>query len=100
VTEREFQKAVTDSLSVFGWRWTHFRPARTERGWRTPLSGARGYPDVTAVRADGVLFLELKAEQGRLTKEQSAWLAALGSAGGEVHVWRPSDWDFIEETLR
>jgi hypothetical protein len=100
VTEREFQTAVTDALSVFGWRWTHFRPATTAKGWRTPISGAKGFPDVVAVRDGRVLFLELKTEAGRLTHDQRQWLAELELTGGEAHCWRPSDWPAIEETLR
>jgi VRR-NUC domain len=100
MTEAQFQKAVTDALSVLGWRWCHFRPARTARGWRTPLSGDAGFPDIVAVRDKRVLFLELKAERGRLSGEQAGWLAELGYAGESVHCWRPSDWDVIEETLR
>ena len=50
MTEAQFQNAVTEALTVFGWRWIHFRPARSEKGWRTPLSGAPGFPDLCAVR--------------------------------------------------
>jgi hypothetical protein len=99
-TEREFERAVLEALRLFGWRFTHFRPAMTEEGWRTPLSGDAGFPDVVAVRGDRVLFVELKAETGSLRDEQAAWLAALGFAGADVHCWRPSDWPTIEETLR
>jgi hypothetical protein len=35
-----------------------------------------------------------------LSEDQAAWLLALGLAGAEVHVWRPSDWPEIEELLR
>jgi hypothetical protein len=100
MTEADFQRTVTDTLRLFGWRWTHFRPARTDRGWRTPLSGDAGFPDVVAVRGDRVLWAELKAEKGRLSDEQAKWLAALGMAGQSVHCWRPSDWPTIEELLR
>jgi Holliday junction resolvase len=100
VTEREFERAVLEALRTFGWRFTHFRPARTERGWRTPLSGDAGFPDLVAVRGERVLFVELKAEKGRLRDEQAEWLSALGRAGQAVHCWRPSDWPAIEETLR
>ena len=101
MTESQFQKTVTDALSVCGWRWTHFRPGRTVRGgWRTPLSGSSGYPDITAVRGDRILWLELKTEAGRLTQEQANWCAAIGTAGGSVHVVRPSDWPMLEELIR
>jgi hypothetical protein len=99
-SEKDFQKAVTDALNALGWRWYHSRPAHTSKGWRTALSGDAGYPDITAVRRDRILFIELKAEKGRLSEEQGAWLADLGAAGAEVFCWRPSDWPAIEETLR
>jgi len=100
VTEADFQKTVTDTLRLFGWRYCHFRPARTARGWRTAVSGEVGFPDLCAVRGARVEFIELKAEKGRLSQEQATWLAALGQAGQSVHCWRPSDWDVIEEVLR
>jgi hypothetical protein len=100
VSEKDFQKAVADALNALGWRWYHSRPAQTSKGWRTALSGDAGYPDITAVRRDRILFIELKAEQGRLSEEQGAWLADLGAAGAEAFCWRPSDWSAIEEALR
>jgi VRR-NUC domain len=100
VTERDWQKTVTDALSALGWTWTHFRPAKTAKGWRTPLSGHKGFPDVVAVRGERVLFLELKAERGRLSSEQAHWCAALGLAGQSVHVVRPSDFDWLVEVIR
>jgi hypothetical protein len=100
VLEKDFQKAVTDALNALGWRWHHSRPARTSKGWRTALSGDAGYPDITAVRRDRILFIELKAEKGRLSEEQGVWLADLGAAGAETHCWRPSDWPAIKEALR
>jgi hypothetical protein len=100
ISEEDFQKAVTDTLTAFGWRWCHFRPGRTQSGWKTALSGEKGFPDIVAVRRDRVLFIELKTEKGRLSEEQERWLSALGLAGAAVHCWRPSDWPAIEETLR
>jgi len=100
VLEKDFQKAVTDALNALGWRWHHSRPARTSKGWRTALSGDAGYPDITAVRRDRILFIELNAEKGRLSEEQGVWLADLGAAGAETHCWRPSDWPAIKEALR
>jgi hypothetical protein len=100
MTESEFQRTVCEALRVLGWRFCHFRPGRTSRGWRTPITGDAGYPDITAVRGDRVLWIELKGEKGRLSEEQGRWLAALGLAGQDVHCWRPSDWPVIEETLR
>lgn len=46
------------------------------------------------------LFIELKAEGGRLSGPQREWLADLGRAGQDVRVWRPDDWPEIEAVLR
>jgi hypothetical protein len=51
VTERDWQRQVTDAAELYGWQWAHFRPARTERGWRTPVSGplGAGFPQVLEI---------------------------------------------------
>lgn len=99
-TEAEFQRAVCEALTILNWRWCHFRPARSKRGWRTAISGHAGFPDLVAVRRDRVLFVELKSERGRLSEAQVEWLEKLTAAGFEAAVWRPSDWPAIEEVLR
>jgi hypothetical protein len=100
VTEREFQGAVCEALSLLGWRWCHFRPAHTQRGWRTALSGSPGFPDLVAVPADRVLFIELRSERGRSNEAQVEWLERLAAAGFEAAVWRLSDWPAIAEALQ
>lgn len=98
VTEANFQDAVIDLAHRYGWRVAHFRKVRVQRKngsvyYETPVAAdGKGWPDLVLVR-DRVVFVELKAERGRLEVEQVAWLAALGHAGAETYVWRPSDWD-------
>jgi hypothetical protein len=60
-----------------------------------------GYPDLTLAKAGGPLLLcELKTDTGTLTAAQADWLALLRQVqGGEVYVWRPTDWPQIEERL-
>lgn len=83
-------------------RTAHFRPAKTERGWRTAVSGdGKGFPDLIIV-GSRLIARELKAEQGRLLPEQVAWRSALFGAGVDATEWRPSDWRSgrIERELR
>jgi hypothetical protein len=63
ISERDWQRQVTDAAELFGWTWVHFRPARTEHGWRTPVSGplGKGWPDLTLIR-ERVVYVELKAQ--------------------------------------
>lgn len=109
LSENAFLTQVTELAELMGWRWAHFRPARTAHGWRTPASGplGKGWPDLVLVRdRDGrMIFAELKAEAGRIADEQSAVLDYLrrvsrlhGWLG--VYVWRPSDFDSIVDVLR
>lgn len=73
-------------------RSAHFRPARTDQGWRTPVSGdGKGWPDLVLVGPRGVLFRELKAARGRVSRDQAEWMLALARAGEDVGVWRPYD---------
>lgn len=112
MTERELQDAVIECAQLLGWRVAHFRPARVMRGgretWETPIAAdGKGYPDLTLVhrRHRRLLFVELKAENGRLSDEQSRWLEDLLLCAGDkvdVHVWWLGDWmsGEIERTLR
>lgn len=94
-TEADFQTLVVDYARLQGWLVHHTRPARTGKGWRTPIQGDVGFPDLVLARAGRVVFAELKSEKGRLSAGQSAWLKAVDGL-----VWRPSDWQTIKEILR
>lgn len=104
VTEQQFEDWIIDLAKLFKWRVHHTRPARTNKGWRTPIKGDAGFPDLVLARGGRIIIAELKSEQGRMTKEQEDWLRALGCCDEtnpiEAYVWRPKDRREIEETLR
>lgn len=104
ISERDFQKLVTDLAEILGYEWAHFRPAQTARGWRTPVSGplGQGFPDLVLIRRRDQRFLiaELKAEGAKPTKQQWGVLGAFEAAGISTYVWRPSDLERIQEVLR
>lgn len=97
MTEDDFKSRVIDYAKLRGWKVTHFRPARTAKGWRTPLEGDKGCPDLVLARDGRVLLVELKSASGRLTSEQRDWLMHIGAAG---RLWRPDDWSTIEKELK
>lgn len=100
-TEVQFQQAVIEAAQLHGWTVAHFRPARTQQGWRTPVQAdGKGFPDLVLVATGRVVFAELKSDRGRLTDDQKIWWERLRTAGAEVYVWRPRDWPHIEKTLR
>src|SRR3990167_3692834 len=102
VTEAEFALQVEQLFNLFHWHWAHFRPARTEQGWRTPVAGmGKGFPDYIAIRGNRLLVIEIKSEKGEPTLEQEEWLDKfLGGGNTFVYLWRPSDYESIVEELR
>lgn len=126
ISETAFASQVEDLLKLFGWRWTHFRPAWSSKGYRTPIKGHKGFPDYCAVRPPRLIFAELKDQYSKPTPEQEAWLEDLRESirmitlepihkgtpkaiiegreklipSLEVYLWRPSDFEEVKEVLR
>lgn len=95
MTEAALQKAVIDTARLLGWKVAHFHDSRRQvrPGVFVGDRDAAGFPDLVLVRGGRLLFVELKAEKGRLSPEQDAWIAALqDSRRCGVAVFRPSDW--------
>lgn len=91
MTERQLQDAVLDLAKMLGWHVVHFRPAQTQRGWRTPVEAdGAGFPDLLLVR-ERLLCAELKVGANKLSTGQLRWQVWLERAGVECVVWRPPD---------
>ena len=104
--EAELQSGIIDLAHALGWIVAHFRPALTDKGWRTPVEAdGAGFPDLVLVR-DRIIFAECKVGGRALRPEQSRWLAALRNAspatGVEVYTWTDGDWKagVIEDRLQ
>jgi hypothetical protein len=97
VTETEFAQGVMELAQYRGWRVVHFRPARTEKGWRTAMTGDRGFVDLVLARKGVVLHVELKTTTGRYGVGQPEWAEALGDT---YRLWRPGDMETIKQELR
>jgi hypothetical protein len=92
LSESAWQQRVVDLAQLRGWRTFH--PYDSRRS-------AAGWPDLALVRRGRLVLAELKAEAGRVSAEQRAWLTDLGACPGvEVHLWRPSDWPAVQQVLR
>ena len=79
---------------IYHWLVAHFRPAKTAKGWRTPVSAdGRGFPDLVMVhhRWNRMLCAELKGTGGRTTIAQETWLMSMPS-WCETYVWTPKEW--------
>jgi hypothetical protein len=102
MAEAQLMDNVIELGHLFGFRIAHFRPARTAHGWRTAVAAdGAGWPDLTMVRGDRLIFAELKSHRGSLSVDQTVWLNVLEPVA-ETYLWRPADWldGSIEAVLR
>lgn len=96
--EKEFTRSVIDLAQWRKWRVAHFRPARTQEGWRTAVQGdGKGFLDLVLAR-ERLVVAELKMPWGTVSDEQEEWLKVL-SACVETYLWYPKDWAQIERVL-
>lgn len=93
MSEAQLQTCVIDLARCYHWRVAHFRAARTDKGYRTPVSAdGAGFPDLLMLRNGRLLVAELKSETGKVAKRQEEWLEAFYWADAETVTWRPADW--------
>ena len=90
---RKFEEQVIEFATSQGWLVHHVRPCRTAKGWRTPVSGHPGFPDLVLARDGLLLAVELKTGKARLSGEQRTWHDELTRTCAVVRTWRPEDWD-------
>lgn len=91
LTERQFTSLLVDVARIAGWRRYHTFDSRRSN---------HGFPDWVLVKGSRLLFVELKSEIRKVRPDQAEWLDALRQVPVvEVHLWRPSDWPTIVETL-
>lgn len=92
ISEKNFQELIVSLARNSGWLVFHTYDSRR---------CAPGFPDLVMVRGKHLIFAELKSQKGRLTAEQKQWLDRLwlSAEGLEVYLWRPSNWDDIEEVI-
>jgi hypothetical protein len=102
ITEATWQVNIITRAHLNGWRIHHPPKAgvRSDGSVRTTRHTTPGYPDLTLVRGDRLVFIEVKRETGKATPEQLAWLDLLHAAGAEVHLWKPSDLPTVMEVLK
>jgi hypothetical protein len=93
-TERECEDTIIEAAMTFGWRVHAERPARSAKGWRTPIQGHAGFPDLVLVRGSLLWFVELKRKPNKIEHAQQEWIIALGATGALVSiVWVPEGLD-------
>lgn len=98
--EAILQSKVITLAKMNGFRVQHSRPVQQANGrWLTAISGDAGFPDLVLAHRDrGVLFIELKADKGKLTPGQAMWAHELAP---HVEYWlvRNADLDKLAKRL-
>jgi hypothetical protein len=85
-------QAILDLAKLYGWLGYH--------PWIS-VHSEPGFPDLTFVRGNRLLFIECKSSRGKVTDAQLRWLEALSEAGAECMVIRPAgSLDEVEAVLR
>lgn len=90
IREKDFQQMIVDYAQLRGWLVYHPYDSR---------HSAAGYPDLTLVRGDRLIFAEIKTAMGKVSNEQIEWKTGLEMAGQMHYLWRPDDWQEIVEVL-
>jgi hypothetical protein len=90
MSESDWQRRVTDYCDWLGLKWYHQPDSRMSN---------KGWPDLVIGGPRKAIFVELKTEKGRVTREQQDWINTLKHSGATVFVWRPSDWPEVQRVL-
>jgi hypothetical protein len=90
MSEADWQLRITDLCDLLDLKWHHETDSRKSKS---------GFPDLVICGPRGVIFAELKSEQGKVTKAQQEWVDALRASGATAYVWRPSGWPMVYYTL-
>lgn len=92
MSESAFQDKILDLCKWHRLKVFHVYDSRKSAG--------PGFPDLVIVGKSGTLFAELKSTTGKVSTLQTEWIEALQVSGERVHVWRPEDWDEVQQVLK
>lgn len=103
----DWEQEIIKKAKAEGYLVHHVRPAKTAKGWRSPISGDKGFPDICLahpMRPD-IIFAETKTGDAKLTNEQDEWRGAILYARADArnvlsyYVWHPRDREAIYRRL-
>jgi hypothetical protein len=83
----------------FGWKYYH-PPDNIPNRAGNRQTVIAGFPDLTLVRDERLVFVELKRNKARATVPQIKWLEALSATGAETYVWKPKDLSEVTTILK
>lgn len=103
VTELDYEQTILDMAKIAGWRRHGERPALSKKGYRTPIKGEAGWPDLILAKGRQMIAAELKVirPDNKPTLDQIAWLERLDAIPGvtALVLWLPDEMDRFNAAL-
>ena len=100
VTESDLMESIMQYAELKGWAYMHAYDSRRVKCYHPDMPEAKGgFPDLMLIRDNRLLFVEVKAEWGRLTVRQERWADSIRKAQIECAIVRPSNWDEFRKVL-
>lgn len=95
------EQTILEAAKLAGWRRHGERPAMSKKGYRTPIKGEPGWPDLILVKNGWMIAAELKRHPNAPDAEQIEWLRVLSHVPGVLAllVWVPEDMDAFNAAL-
>ena len=84
--EEDCVDTIAEAAQVLGFLVHHSRPARTAKGWRTPIQGNAGFVDLVIVGHGKSWFIEAKRRPLKPTPEQMLWATEMIKAGLDARL--------------
>ena len=107
ISEAAFVREIIKRAKKLGHKAAHFRSVRVQRKdgsthWQTPVQGdGAGFVDLIIAAGDTLYAIEAKVGRNKPTLLQLDWLEAFRGVRRVVPgIWRPEDWQAINEILR
>ena len=99
VSESDWQQQVLATALRLGWQTMHI--GRTGKHQAVGAKGTLGigWPDLTLVKGGRLIFAELKGQKAPSPTAEAEGGTMHLSNVGEIHVWRPSDFGLVLDTL-
>ena len=91
-TESHVRKEICNFLDEHGWWWHYVADSRYAKGHV-------GFPDLTCVKLDHLMFIECKRKGGQLGPGQNDWLAKLQVAGAISLIISPDNLDLFKQEV-